>query len=131
MRAPGLAMRHDPAMPLPAAAAAATAAAAASVQVAAMAAQVEAGPKRSPWERAVAKFGAYFEEQGLGAADVPAAIVIHEVRAAAAGWCASHVPCFVPMAHMGVVRACTSPVDHTPCRPACLLHSKPLNPATP
>ncbi|KAL4856003.1 hypothetical protein ACK3TF_003447 [Chlorella vulgaris] len=35
--------------------------------------------KSSGWQRAVAKFGAYFEEKGLGAKDVPMAIVIHEV----------------------------------------------------
>lgn len=34
---------------------------------------------KSAWERAVARFGAAFEEQGLSAADIPAAIVVHEV----------------------------------------------------
>lgn len=40
----------------------------------------------SGWERAVAKFSAYFEERGLGPQDIPTAIVIHEVRAARQGW---------------------------------------------
>lgn len=35
--------------------------------------------RKSGWQRAVAKFGAAFQEQGLSAADIPAAIVIHEV----------------------------------------------------
>ena len=35
--------------------------------------------KQSPIERAIAKFGAYFEERGLGASDIPAAIVVHEL----------------------------------------------------
>lgn len=37
--------------------------------------------RKSGWERAVAKFGAAFQEQGLSAADIPAAIVVHEARA--------------------------------------------------
>lgn len=108
-----------------------------------MAAQVEAGPKRSPWERAMAKFGAYFEEQGLGAADVPAAIVIHEVCAAAAALCESHMPCFVPW-HQCMVRVCTHRLNYMPCllaplllcsrsaqpRPACHFSPPPL-PALP
>lgn len=73
---------------------------------AAMAVQIEASPKRSPWERAVAKFGAYFEEQGLGAADVPAAIVIHEVR-----------HCMLPGCHGGLLQG---KPQHAPCPPACL-----------
>ncbi|KAL4441842.1 hypothetical protein ABPG77_003758 [Micractinium sp. CCAP 211/92] len=45
-----------------------------------MAAAAEVQPQRkSAWERAVAKFGAAFQEQGLSAADIPAAIVVHEV----------------------------------------------------
>lgn len=35
--------------------------------------------KQSPFERAIAKFGAYFEERGLTPADIPAAIVVHEL----------------------------------------------------
>lgn len=35
--------------------------------------------KPSPIERAIQKFGAYFEERGLGPADLPAAIIVHEV----------------------------------------------------
>ncbi|KAL4433963.1 hypothetical protein ABPG75_000404 [Micractinium tetrahymenae] len=35
--------------------------------------------RKSGWERAVAKFGAAFREQGLSAADIPAAIITHEV----------------------------------------------------
>jgi hypothetical protein len=46
-------------------------------------ATLESEPQQgsSGWQRAVAKFGAYFEEKGLGAKDVPMAIVIHEVGA--------------------------------------------------
>lgn len=36
-------------------------------------------PKKSGWERAVAKFSVYFEERGLGPQDIPPAIIIHEV----------------------------------------------------
>lgn len=36
----------------------------------------------SGWERAVAKFSGYFTGQGLGAEDIPAAIVLHEARGA-------------------------------------------------
>lgn len=33
----------------------------------------------SGWQRAVRKFGQYFEEQGLGPKDIPVAIVVHEL----------------------------------------------------
>ena len=36
--------------------------------------------QKSGWERAVAMFSSYFEERGLGPQDLPAAIVLHEVR---------------------------------------------------
>ena len=35
--------------------------------------------KLSAWDRAMARFGTYFEERGLTVKDIPAAIVIHEV----------------------------------------------------
>ena len=46
----------------------------------------------SPIERAIKKFGAYFEERGLGAADLPAAIIVHEILGmmmASAAWAVS------------------------------------------
>jgi hypothetical protein len=46
-------------------------------------------PKPSPIERAIRKFGAYFEERGLGPSDLPAAIIAHEVLGmmmASAAW---------------------------------------------
>jgi hypothetical protein len=39
--------------------------------------------KPSPLNRAIAKFGYYFREHGLEAADIPAAIVVHELLGAA------------------------------------------------
>ena len=34
--------------------------------------------KSSPIDRAIAKFGDYFEQKGLKASDLPAAIIVHE-----------------------------------------------------
>jgi hypothetical protein len=48
--------------------------------------------KPSPIERAIKKFGAYFQERGLGPADLPAAIIVHEVLGmimASAAWAVS------------------------------------------
>jgi len=48
--------------------------------------------KPSPIEGAIRKFGAYFEERGLGPADLPAAIIVHEVLGmimASAAWAVS------------------------------------------
>ena len=42
-------------------------------------AQAQAQARRSPLERAAAKLGAYFEARGLSAADLPAAIIVHEL----------------------------------------------------
>lgn len=48
-----------------------------------MPAAVAQEAKRSTMERAIiAKFGAYFEERGLGPADIPAAIIVHELLGA-------------------------------------------------
>lgn len=53
-------------------------------------AQQAAGAEARPsgWERAVRKFSAAFEQLGLTAADIPAAIVVHEVLGLvmAIGW---------------------------------------------
>jgi hypothetical protein len=40
---------------------------------------VQVAPKKTSLARAVDKFGAYFEERGLGPRDIPAAIVVHEL----------------------------------------------------
>jgi hypothetical protein len=52
-------------------------------------ATLQSTPKPSPIERAIAKFGAYFEERGLGPKDLPAAIIVHEILGmimASAAW---------------------------------------------
>ena len=48
---------------------------------AATAAAAETGSDRGKkgFQKAIAKFGQYFKEQGLGAGDIPAAIVVHEL----------------------------------------------------
>lgn len=33
----------------------------------------------NPFDRAIRKFGDYFERQGLGTSDIPVAIVVHEL----------------------------------------------------
>jgi hypothetical protein len=43
----------------------------------------QAQARRSPMGRAAAKLGAYFQARGLSAADLPAAIVVHELLGAA------------------------------------------------
>lgn len=48
--------------------------------------------KLSPFDRAARKFGDYFKRQGLGARDIPAAIVVHELLGlliAASAWAVS------------------------------------------
>jgi len=53
--------------------------------------QTEVG-KASAWDRAISKFGAYFESKGLGPADIPAAMIVHELLGAmmaAAAWVVS------------------------------------------
>ncbi len=49
--------------------------------------------KSSPIERAIKKFGGYFEERGLGAKELPAAIIVHELLGmimASAAWTACY-----------------------------------------
>ena len=50
-----------------------------SIKASTMPAQVAAEPtQKNGLMRAVQTFSAYFEERGLGAQDIPAAIIIHE-----------------------------------------------------
>lgn len=57
-----------------------------------MAAALDQDDVKAPWDRAVAKFGQYFTERGLDAADIPAAIIMHELLGmamASAAWAVS------------------------------------------
>lgn len=59
--------------------------------------EIQLSQKKGGFDRAIAKFGAYFESKGLAPSDIPAAIIVHELLGmlmASAMWAVS-VPNFV------------------------------------